>query len=199
MILSLHLRAQFLRIMKIKTIIAALFLGVILQFSAQAQVKIGYTNIELVLAYMPETQTMEKSLGEFQGKLAQRLKTKDDYLKAKYQEYLELKEANRLSPAEAETKEKELMKLDEEVKKMASDSEYELLAKRQELLEPILKKLQENIDALAEAKNFTYILNQTTSAGVSTILFGPEENDITKDLMGRLGIKMPDEAAGGGE
>jgi outer membrane protein len=95
--------------------------------------------------------------------------------------------------AELKTMETEILKLDQEVQQMAAKSEEDLVNKQQALLEPVLKKLQDAIDDIAAARSYDYILNQTTSAGVSTILFGPEEADITKDLFTKLGMKMPTE------
>ena len=164
-----------------------------LSTSGFSQVKIGYTNIELILAYMPETKSVESQLATFQKKLSEQLKTKDDYAQAKLQEYMEMSEANRLSPTDKEAREKELMKLDGEIKKLAEESEFDLLTKRQELLGPILEKLQTAIDAVAKDNGYTYVLNQTTSAGVSTILYGPEEDDLTEKIMTKLGIKIPTE------
>ncbi|MEM7036489.1 MAG: OmpH family outer membrane protein [Bacteroidota bacterium] len=179
--------------MKLKTLFAIFCFGIVFHVAGQAQVKIGYTNIELVLAYMPEAKAMEKSIGTFQKKLAEKIKVKDDYVKQKYQEYLQLKEQGGMDQAEQERREKELLRLDQEVQKLAADSEYDLLAKRQELLEPILKKLQGALDAVAAEDGYTYIMNQTTSAGVSTILVGPDENDVTEKLFAKLGMKMPSE------
>ena len=161
--------------------------------SAFSQVKIGYTNLELILAYMPETNTMDQTLATFQKKLGEKIKIKDDYVKMKYQEYLEGKESGRFSKDEQERREKELLQLDEEVQKLAQDSEYDLHAKRQELLEPILTKLQNAINAVAQENGYTHVLNQTTSAGVSTILYGPEEDDLTEKIMNKLGVQIPKE------
>lgn len=161
--------------------------------SSFAQVKIGYTNIELILAYMPEAKTLETTLGTYQKKLAEKLKVKDDYAQAKLQEYMDLSEANRLSPTDKEAREKELMKLDEEIKKLAEDAEFDLMTKRSELLAPVLEKLQNAINTVAKENGYTYVLNQTTSAGVSTILYGPEEDDLTKKIMTKLNIQIPDE------
>lgn len=172
----------------------AAFLVILASLSAQAQVKIGYTNLEVVLANMPEAKTMERELQVFQEKLAAKIKVKDDYVKAKYQEYLDKRERNGfLTPADQELAEKELLRLDEEVQKLAQDAEYDIMAKRQALLEPLLAKLQTAIDAVALAGGYTYILNQTTSAGVSTILYGPDEADITKALFAKLGLKYPEQ------
>ncbi len=178
--------------MKIKAYIAVLFFAAFTAFQVNAQSKIGYTNVEFVLAYMPEFKAMQKQLETYQGQLTKRLKVKDDYVKQKYQEYLSRKEQG-APEAELKGLEDELMKLDGEVQKLAAKSEEELVGKQQTLLEPVLKKLQDAIDGIAAEKSYDYILNQTTSAGVSTILFGPEEADITAALFTKLGMKMPTE------
>lgn len=179
--------------MKIKAYIAALLFIVTAAFSANAQtINIGYTNVEFVLAYMPEFKSMQKELETYQGQLTKRLKVKDDYVKQKYQEYLTRQEQG-AADAELKTLETELLALDKEVQEMAAKSEESLVNKQQKLLEPVLSKLQTAIDAIAAEKGYDYIMNQTTSAGVSTILYGPEEADITTALFAKLGMKMPTE------
>jgi outer membrane protein len=189
--LSLH--ANF-DAMKLKTMMLAALVVLMTSLTAQAQVKIGYTNLEVVLANMPEAKTMEQQLQVFQEKLAAKIKVKDDYVKQKYQEYLDMRERNAFAtPAIQEAAEKELLRLDEEVQKLAQDADYDIMAKRQALLEPLLAKLQTAIDGVAATGGYTYILNQTTSAGVSTILYGPEDADITKQLFTKLGLKYPEQ------
>ena len=174
-----------------KTMMACLACMLVRNTSYGQDVKVGYTNVELILAYMPEAKSMEQTLATYQKKLGESLQAKEQYLQQKYQDYMKLKESGNLSPQDAANKENEIMKLDEEVKKLATDSEQKLMEKRQELLEPSLTKLQNAIDKVAEENGFTYIMNQTTSAGVSTILYGPEENDMTKAIMKELGIQVP--------
>ncbi|MBK9447836.1 MAG: OmpH family outer membrane protein [Bacteroidetes bacterium] len=179
--------------MKLKMMLLAIVAVLVTSFSAQAQVKIGYTNLEVVLASMPEAKTMERELQVFEENLVEN-QSERRLCKQKYQEYLDKKERGAfLTPAEQEAAEKELLRLDEEVQKLAQDAEYDMMAKRQALLEPVLAKLQTAIDAVAIAGGYTYILNQTTSAGVSTILYGPDEADITKALFGKLGLKYPEQ------
>lgn len=181
--------------MKIKILFTALFLILFIGLNTSAQVKIGYTNVELILAYMPEAKKMDQQLQTYQNNLAQKLKVKDDYVKTKYSEYLELKQKEEqgvgVEKADLKTREDELLKLDEELRRFTQDSEDQLIRKRSELLEPILKKLQDAIDNVAKTEGFKYILNQTTSAGVSTILFGPEEHDVTERVMKILNIQIP--------
>lgn len=171
--------------------IYSLLFFVLMASMAFGQVKIGYTNIELVLAYMPESKTMDRTIQTYQQKLSDNIKTRESILQARYQAYIDHKQSN---PNDSETlqgMEAELQKLDQELKKMASDSEFKIYEKKEELLKPILEKLQSAINEVAEDKKMTYILNQTTSSGVSTILYGPEEEDITEALMKKLGIEVP--------
>ncbi|MEM7103894.1 MAG: OmpH family outer membrane protein [Bacteroidota bacterium] len=155
------------------------------------QVKIGYTNIELVLAYMPETQKMEEDLQTYQQKLGEQLASKQQSAQKKLDDYRDWATANPNAPeAEYKKKEEELVKLDEELQKQAAQSDYDIITKRQELMAPILEKLQAALDTIAEEGGYTYVLNQTTSAGVSTILFGPEEHDVTMAVMEKLGIEI---------
>lgn len=181
---------EFIKLpMKSVLLLAVLFLSM---GSGYAQeVKIGYTNIELVLAYMPEARQMEQQLQTYQRKLGEQVQSKEQYGQAKMQEYQQMLQANSLSPEEQKRREEELQRLSEELQIFAGESEQKLLEKRQQLLEPILERLQNTINSIAAQRGYTYILNQSNSSGVSNILYGPEENDITKPLMKALGIELP--------
>ena len=184
--------------MKIKLVLASLF-AIGIQTAVMAQVKIGYTNVEAIIANMPDSKNVQKQLETYEKKLSANLKIKDDYVKQKYQEYMDLRERGTMAADEQQRREAELLKLDEEVQKMAADAEESLLTKQMELMEPVLEKVQNAINAVAKAQGFTYILNQTTSAGVSTILYGPEENDITKAVFATMGVPFPTSASTGGK
>lgn len=171
-----------------------LFAVAFVSFTGNAQeVKIGYTNVELLLAYMPEAKQMEQQLDTYQKQIGEQLQAKQTYGQGRLEEYMRKKEANLLSAEDDQKWQEELQKLDAEITQFASDGEAKLLAKREELLVPILEKLQTAIDDVAKEKGYTYLLNQTNSSGVSTILYGPEENDVTEDVMKKLNIKMPGE------
>ncbi|MBK6622437.1 MAG: OmpH family outer membrane protein [Saprospirales bacterium] len=96
-------------------------------------------------------------------------------------------------PEEQQAREKELLKLDEDLQKQAADAEYNLQAKRQDLLNPVLEKLQNAINEVARENGYTHVLNQTTSGGVSTILYGPPEDDLTEKIFNKLGMQIPKE------
>ncbi len=158
-----------------------------------AQIKIGYTNIELILAYMPETQQMNKDLQIYAKKLDKELQVEENYFQLKMDEYTNLSKGNKLTPADDEKRQFELMKLDSSLRKKQAVQEQQLQAMQQELIQPTLDKLQKAIDDLSKEEGYTYVLNQSTSTGVSTILYGPESDNITEKIMKKLGVTMPAE------
>jgi len=182
------------KIMNLKTIAIAALLGLSV-FIAKAQdtVKIGYTNVEMILSYMPAAAGMQKEIGELQKKISGQMQIKESYAQQKLQEYMQKVQSKTITADEKSKMEDELQKLDQEIQKFAADSAKEVMQQREKLLTPILERLQNVIDSVAEADNYTYILNQTTSGGVSTILFGPTQNDATEVIMKSLGIEIPKE------
>ena len=179
-----------------KFLIATLAAVVFTLQGALAQVKIGYTNVEMILAYMPETQQMNKDLQIYAGKLEKALQVEENYFQLKMDEYTSLSKQNKLTPADDENRQKELMKLDSTLRQKQALQEQQLMGMQQELIAPSLDKLQKAIDDISKAEGYTYILNQSTSTGVSTILFGPESDNITNKIFAKLGIEIPKEMQG---
>lgn len=157
------------------------------------EVAIGYTNVELILAYMPEAKSLEQVLKTYKKKLENDYRTKHEYFKLKYEEYLEKESRNELSPQAKNDMVAELTRLDAELKQFAQGAEAKLSDKRSELLEPILEKMENTINKVARENGFTFIMNQTTSSGISTILYGPEEADITTQVLSELNILAQEE------
>lgn len=156
--------------------------------SAKKPHRIGYTNLELVLSYLPEAQEVESQLRTYEKKILEQLNIKQAYLQTKVEEYTELKQQGKLSPVQEEERRKEIMRLDEELKRFQEESEQNYLKKKAELLQPIIEKLQKAIDELAEAEGYDYILNNSNSTGIAYILHGPKGDDVTERLLKRLGV-----------
>lgn len=171
-------------------IISLLSLFVFASSSLKAQTKVGYTNVELLLAYYPETKAVDQKLQTLQKKLGEQLQISEQYFKSKLAEYYEKTESPQgfSSPAEQQQMEAELQKLDAEIQKKAQEAESSLIQKQAEFMTPIMEKFQIAINEVAEEGNFTYILNQTTGMN---ILYGLETMDVTQQLASKLGITLP--------
>ena len=178
--------------MNFKNVLAILaFTGIVLS-NTFAQQKIGYVNLPIVLANMSETASMEQTIQTYQKKYAESLRSKEELFQAKYQEFAERAQTENLTEAQLKPMEEELQKLGEGVQKYAQESEQKILLKRQELMAPIADKVQGKIKDLAIEKGYTYILNAMDGAGTSVVLNGPDGDNLTAELMTRLGIKLPE-------
>ena len=153
--------------------------------------KIAYTNIEYVLTFMPEAKQMQQQLETFEKKLSEQLSVKQSYAQGKLEEYYKLVEEKKLTPEQDEFRKKELLKLEEEIKKFTNESESQLMSKKEELLKPIIDKLQSAINAVAKEDGYTIVLNSSNAAGVSNILYAPESDNITEKIMKKLGLTPP--------
>ena len=158
-------------------------------FAAKAQTKIGYTNVELILVYMPETQAMEKQLKTMEEKLLEQLEIKQKYYQTKLAEFMQARESGNFTDEQLQIAAKELEKLQVEVQQGLEQAEQAIFKKRMQLLEPIQKKMQEKIDEVAKEKGYTYILNNAMGSGIPTILYGSEASDCTEEIAKKLGIE----------
>ena len=157
-------------------------------FAMKAQ-KIGYTNVELILVYMPETQAMEKQLKTMEEKLLEQLEIKQKYYQTKLLEFMDARESGKYTDEQLQVAAKELEKLQAEVQEGLGKAEQALLQQRMKLLQPIQKKMQDAIDAVAQEKGYTYILNNAMGSGIPTILYGSETSDCTEAIAKKLGIE----------
>lgn len=161
--------------------------------TAHAQ-KIGFADLELILAFMPEAKVVDQELNTYQQQLAKNLQVKRDYFETRLAEFQEraAEAGDNLPESELAAMQAELEKLQNELAKSQQDAEQRFIARRAERLSPVLNKVQAAIDSLAKEQGFTYIFN-TSSSGTSIVLFGGEEHNLTKTLMERLGIPIPAE------
>lgn len=174
--------------------ILLMFLGVSMSLSAQ---KIGFVNLEAVLGLHPDMKSVNDNLTAFSSQLQEQLKIKQDYAQMKYQEFLEKGQQEEVKEEEIQAMQGELQKLQQEIQTYQAEAEQKLAARRQDEMMPIFDAVQGELDALAEEEGYEIILNAVDGTGLSLILYGPEEHNLTKRLMERLGIEIPETATAG--
>ena len=152
--------------------------------------KIGFVSLEAVMSLMPEYNAMLKEVQTYEKMLSGRLQKKQSYLETKIQDYVDDKESG-ATEEQLKAREADIKKLDEEIKNDTNVAEQKLGRKRVELLSPITTKLQGTIETIAKAKGYTYVINSLDGEGVSIVLSGPDDNDLTKDLLDALNIDYP--------
>ena len=158
---------------------------------AQGTTKIGYTNVELILQYMPETKAIEAELTKLQEAISKTLEVKQKYYQQKLTEFMEYKQSGKpLTPEMEKAATTELQRLEGEVQKGIADAEERIMKRRMDLLKPVQDKLQGAIDATAKEGGYTYILNQAVGEGIPSILYGKESDNLTTVIAKKLGISV---------
>ncbi len=183
--------------MKIKLMTSLVALFILAGVSSQAQTKVGYTNIDYILTNLPDAKTIQETLRTekaqydklYQEKVADFQKNLEDYQK----------NAATMSPVIRADKEKYLQNKQGEIQEFQSNSEVALQQKQQELLAPVLDKIQVAIDAVAKANGYTYVFNSDAGPGTTPIvLVAPEQDNISNLVFDQLGVPRPKEEAAAG-
>lgn len=177
--------------MNIKLFVSSLVLAMGLISGVFAQQKVGYANIQAIMANMPETQQMQATLESYSEKLAQSITARQQMLATLEKEYTDMVEGG-AAEASLQAKQAEYEKLYGELLKAQQDAQQKLAIKQQDLMNPILDKIQTEIKALAIAEGYDFIFNTVDGSGVSILLHGPEGDDLTVKLAKRLGVEIPE-------
>ena len=170
-----------------KNLFKVMFLGIalfVMSGVAQAQVKMAHVNTAEILDAMPDKAKAEKSLENYYNELQSQLQTMATEYQNKMQDY----EANQatMSNLVKQSKEKEIMDLQNRIQQFQANAENEFESKRAELLKPILDKIQNAINTVGKEKGYTYILDLATGAAVYV---GDAAVDATNDVKAKLGVK----------
>lgn len=184
---------------------AALLLGG-LNAQAQAQtttpattasagpLKLGYTNIDYILSQTPEAKDIQNQLTIQRTQSENELKRMQKELEDKYGAYE--KGAAQMSDVIRKDRETELQGLQARIQEFGRTAEQSLQTKYQQLVNPVVQKIQKGIDAVAKENGYQYVFN--LDAGANTIpilLVAPEENNITELVLKKLGIDPAKAAA----
>ncbi len=163
---------------------------------AAGPLKLGYTNIDVLLGQMPESKDIQNQLQiqrtQAENELKRLTKEFEDKLKA-----YEAGAAQMTDIVKAD-REKELQGLQGRIQEFQRGAEQQLQQKYQQLVNPVIQKIQQHIDAVAKENGFTYVFNLDAGAGTTPILlFAPEDGNITDLVLKKAGVtpRAPGSAA----
>ncbi len=165
--------------MKFKFLIVAFVLTSI----SFAQTKVGTINTEYIISKMPEFKEVQKKLETYGKTLDDGLKIKFDEYQEKVKAYTE-KEAT-YTEALKKLKQNDIVKLEEDIQKLRTNSGKLLQVRQDELLRPLYNKIGNEVDKIVKEEGFTHIFNETNS-----LIYIAPEYDITIKVMKRLNIPV---------
>ncbi len=153
-------------------------------FTSSTAQKYGYVNSAELLANLPEVKKADASLNTLQTQMQNKGQEMVKELQAKYEKLAQQEKQGVLSPKQLQ---EEAAKLREQEQKIAS-YEQEMVQtigkKREELLQPILDKVNNVINEVAKTNGYAMVLDSSTGV----ILYAEEEDDITAMVKSKLGL-----------
>jgi len=155
---------------------------------ASGLTKIGYTNVDYIIGKLPESKVMQNQLEVTKAQLDKALGETYKEAQEKYEAY-QKNGANMTDVIRAD-KEKELQNLQTRIQEMQNNAQTSLQTKQQQLLEPILTKVNNAIQEVGKESGFLYILNMDAGAGTTPIILfaASEENNATNLILRKLGV-----------
>ncbi|MBP8724711.1 MAG: OmpH family outer membrane protein [Saprospiraceae bacterium] len=151
--------------------------------SSQTQ-KFGYVNSQALLAELPEVKQADATLQALQTQLEKKGQLMVQELETKYKELQRREQSGEISPKALEEEARKLKEQEAELGKYEQDVQRQLATRRQELLQPVIDKINNAIKQVATEGSFTYIFD--SSAGM--LLYAEESLDILTQVKGKLGI-----------
>ena len=149
-----------------------------------AELKIGYIDSNAIMGSFEEVKQVQVDLEKEQRRLENELNNLMTRLDSLNQDY----ERQRLLMSETRRKEKEndLRKLEENIQKFQMEKfgpEGEIYRKQNQLLKPVLAKIDEAIKMVGSEQGYDFILDAMSGA----LLYALDSHNLTEDVLEQLG------------
>lgn len=161
-----------------------LSLTCLISTAQDATQKYGHVNSGNLLQQLPEVKQADEALKIVQDSFQNIEKALLDIFEKEYVAFVKQANAGELPKLQIQKKQQEFQAKEEEIKSLRNKAQLEMITKRQVLLDPIIQKMQDAVDAVAKEKGFTYVFDIASGA----LLFANESEDIEPLVKAKLGI-----------
>ncbi len=121
------------------------------------ELKFGHINIQKLVTELPDKLAADKKLQNEAKKLEDNLKVMNEELDTKYTDYMQKRDT--LPELIRATKEKEIQEISERLKNFQMLAQQNLQQQEQQLLQPVIEKVQKAIDQVGSENGFIYIFD----------------------------------------
>ncbi len=154
------------------------------------QLKIGYVDPQTILSKMPDMAAVQKKLQNFQDKKRQELSQKQTAFQQEVQQFQQKSAV--ISDAAKKQEQAHLDTLNQQLQQLQQQYSNEVQDRQQQLMGPILDKVQNAINEVAKSEGLTYVFNTITGSGDYIILYASDDAqqkyDITQKVMDKLNL-----------
>lgn len=168
-----------------KKVILALVmvLNVIGSGVAQTTPKFGHINSAELMGMMPERLTIQSELEAYAKSLEAQMAAYTAEYEGKVMDYQ--KNESTWSTLIKDSKAREISDLERRIQEFQQNAQQSVNEKEQSLVDPLIKKAKDAIDAVAKANGYTYVFDSSTGS----LLVFPTGDDILPLVKKYLGIQ----------
>lgn len=173
-----------------KKIILSLFVIInISSFESVSQdLKIGYTNVEYILTFLPETKQVQSEVSAYGTQLQNQLQSKITDFQSKADVFQ--KSAATMTDLIRADKQEELQNLQASIQKFQTEAQTSIAQREADLFKPLFEKISNAINVVSERENFTHVFSAGVP-GVDVLLYAKPTDDISNLVLAELGIDPP--------
>ncbi len=165
--------------MKNKFTFSFLLVALMACSTAMAQQKVAYADQDSILVSLPEFKGQQKILESYGKQLQATLADKEKTLQTKFAEFEQ--NAADWIPEVLEDKRREIARLQEDYQSFQQSSQNNFARKRDEVLAPLMSKIEEGIGQVAKEGGYNMVLP------VTMLLYADNADDITNKVISKLG------------
>ena len=166
-----------------------LLFGLLISISTLGQdLKIGYTNVEYILSFLPETKQVQSEVQAYGTQLQNQLQSKITDFQSKADAFQ--KTAATMTDLIRADKQEELQNLQASIQKFQSEAQTSIAQKEQDLFKPLFEKISNAINVVAERENYSHIFSAGVP-GVEVLLYARPTDDVSSLVLVELGIDPP--------
>ncbi len=167
---------NFIRI----TFLMVILLG--LNANVNAQTKFGHIDTGELLRQMPGRQAAQQELEKFARELETTFTALQREFQTKYTDFLENQQ--NLSQLIKQTRERELVSLQERIQEFQESAQQEIANKENQLLSPIIQSARTAIQEVARENGYNYVFD--TSSGI--LLHSEPSDNLMVKVKAKLGL-----------
>lgn len=169
-----------------KTFFTLLF--ALLSLTTFAQVKIAFAEVNYILNQLPETQTVDTQLREFETQLTSEMQTMRQQFQLSVQEYES--SAGTMTDEAKAAKEQELQALQQQMQQKQQEAQQKLQQKYTELLGPVRDKVMAAIEKVAEANGYTHVFSKSISGNLIALYPDVQDNSFSDMVLEEMGVTV---------
>lgn len=159
------------------------FAACVLLITSTSAQKFGYLNSAELIEFHPRIDSANQVLETYKDSLAAPYEEQVRAFQSRYQFFVEEMQAGTLSKVTAQNRQAELAKEQEDLKAIDSQLQFQLMQKREKLLQPILNEVDAVIQAIGREGQYTMIFDTSVNGG---LLYAIESDDLTVIAKERL-------------